>query len=186
MSTRMLEQLRACLEDEEFLMEVVMWAWEHCMKFPSDNAQKFEHKLEFTTLHKEYRQMFERRTDEFLEGEDLDAQDVLSEVQQGLKENPSETQALVDALAASEDYMRFVKYMQQIKSRREWAEGMTGGVPLFPSGEAPSPYREEEEQQEEQTMSEKKPVAPTEVRSGRPPRPPREPKQASQSMGNLD
>lgn len=73
-----LERLRAYLEDDDFILEVACWAWEHCTKFPYEPPNRWEHPLEFTRLHGEYRELFEGRTDEFLEQEGLDLKPVAS------------------------------------------------------------------------------------------------------------
>ncbi|CAK0895717.1 unnamed protein product [Prorocentrum cordatum] len=124
-----LEGVRAYLEDEDFLLEVACWAWEHCTKFPYEPPNKWEHPLEFTRLHGEYRELFEGRVDEFLEQEGIDLKTVLDSVHAALRENPGEMRALVDSLAASEDYLAFCRYMQQVRLRRDWAEGKDLGPP---------------------------------------------------------
>merc|ERR1711862_348252 len=84
---------------------------------------KWEHPLEFTTLHNEYRKLFEDRVDEFLETEGVDVKKMLDDVMRDMEDNPGPMRSLLDALVASEDYMRFCSYMQQISERRLWAEG---------------------------------------------------------------
>mmetsp|Transcript_95987 Transcript_95987/g.200494 ORF Transcript_95987/g.200494 Transcript_95987/m.200494 type:complete len:187 (+) Transcript_95987:168-728(+) len=118
-----LQRLREQLEDEDFLKEVACWAWVHCPKFPHEDPSRWEHPLEFTRLHGEYRELFENRCDEFLEQEGVDMKAILDQVAVELEENPGEMRALVDSLAASEDYMKFCRFMQQIRTRRDWAEG---------------------------------------------------------------
>mmetsp|Transcript_93625 Transcript_93625/g.238402 ORF Transcript_93625/g.238402 Transcript_93625/m.238402 type:complete len:190 (+) Transcript_93625:84-653(+) len=118
-----LGRLRAYLEDEEFLKEISCWAWVYCVKFPYESPNKWEHPLEFTRFHAEYRELFEGRCDEFLEQEGVDLKAILDEVATELQERPGEMRGLVDSLAASEDYLKFCKYMQQIRMRRDWAEG---------------------------------------------------------------
>mmetsp|Transcript_38468 Transcript_38468/g.105985 ORF Transcript_38468/g.105985 Transcript_38468/m.105985 type:complete len:152 (-) Transcript_38468:99-554(-) len=118
-----LEGLREAMEDDEFLMQVAQWAWQHCPKFPYEDPRHWEHPLEFTALHNDYRQLFENRADEFLDDETMNLSDVLDEIHRELEENPGPMRALVDSLAASEDYLAFCKYMQNIRMRRDWAEG---------------------------------------------------------------
>eukprot|EP00913_Durusdinium_trenchii_P004403 g4082.t1 len=48
----------------DFLLEVSCWAWEYCMKFPFEAPSRWEHPLEFTQLHAEYRELFEGRANE--------------------------------------------------------------------------------------------------------------------------
>eukprot|EP00927_Polykrikos_kofoidii_P049795 TRINITY_DN43804_c0_g1_i1.p1 TRINITY_DN43804_c0_g1~~TRINITY_DN43804_c0_g1_i1.p1 ORF type:complete len:209 (+),score=43.57 TRINITY_DN43804_c0_g1_i1:86-628(+) len=118
-----LEGLREMLEDEDFLMGVVAWAWEHCTKFPREDPRKWEHPLEFTKLHNEYRLLFENKAEEYFEDTKMDLKIVLDDIKEELENNPAPTRALVDSLAASEDYLAFCKYMQGIRMRRDWAEG---------------------------------------------------------------
>eukprot|EP00441_Pelagodinium_beii_P044447 CAMPEP_0197635852 /NCGR_PEP_ID=MMETSP1338-20131121/11549_1 /TAXON_ID=43686 ORGANISM="Pelagodinium beii, Strain RCC1491" /NCGR_SAMPLE_ID=MMETSP1338 /ASSEMBLY_ACC=CAM_ASM_000754 /LENGTH=159 /DNA_ID=CAMNT_0043207979 /DNA_START=37 /DNA_END=512 /DNA_ORIENTATION=- len=118
-----LEGLRAYMEDDDFLLDISCWAWEYSQKFPYEPVSRWEHPLEFTKLHNEYRELFEGRVDEFLEQEGVNIKHVLDDVAQEMKDNPGETRALIDSLAASEDYLAFCKYMQQVRIRRDWAEG---------------------------------------------------------------
>merc|ERR1719375_1646270 len=90
--------------------------------------------LEFTKLHNEYRQLFEDRVEEFLEEEGTDMKALLDDIAEELRENPGPMKSLVDALSASEDYLAFCRYMQQIRERREWAEGKgLGALPEAPA-----------------------------------------------------
>mmetsp|Transcript_8521 Transcript_8521/g.18160 ORF Transcript_8521/g.18160 Transcript_8521/m.18160 type:complete len:176 (-) Transcript_8521:19-546(-) len=122
-SAEVLAGLRSYLEDEDFLLEVACWAWEHCTKFPYEPPNRWEHPLEFTRLHNEYRELFEGRCDEFLEKDGVDFKAILDEVHTELENNPGDIRALVDSLAASEDYLSFCRYMQNVRHRRDWAEG---------------------------------------------------------------
>merc|ERR1719384_1741310 len=120
---KLLLRLRGFLEDEDFLLEIACWAWEYSTKFPYEPPNKWEHPLEFTRLHGEYRELFEGRVDEFLEIEGVDMKAVLDHIHKELRENPGPMRALIDSLAASEDYLSFCRYMQQVQQRRDWAEG---------------------------------------------------------------
>mmetsp|Transcript_73758 Transcript_73758/g.208220 ORF Transcript_73758/g.208220 Transcript_73758/m.208220 type:complete len:179 (-) Transcript_73758:23-559(-) len=122
-ATKVLEGVRAYLEDEDFLLEISCWAWEYCSKFPLEPPHKWEHPLEFTKLHNEYRGLFEGRADEFITEENVDLKAILDDVHSELENNPGPMRALVDSLAASEDYMAFCKFMQRVRQRRDWAEG---------------------------------------------------------------
>jgi len=137
-AVEVLNGLRGALEEEDFLLHVSCWAWEYCQKFPREDIRKWEHPLEFTKLHNEYRLLFENKADEYLDNEELDLKDVLEDCQREMAENPGPMTALVDALAASEDYLAFCRYMQQIRIRRDWAEGRD----LLEEGESleDSPY----------------------------------------------
>lgn len=82
-SEKFLHELRAYMEEEDsirkrlrrpfdrqdFLLEVSCWAWEYCMKFPLEPPSRWEHPLEFTALHAEYRELFEGRAYEFCKQE---------------------------------------------------------------------------------------------------------------------
>ncbi|CAK8996614.1 ARL2_Bind_BART domain-containing protein [Durusdinium trenchii] len=122
-SEKLLQELRAYMEEEDFLLEVSCWAWEYCMKFPFEAPSRWEHPLEFTQLHAEYRELFEGRANEFCEQEGLDIQELLQGVASSLREEPGDTRALIDSLTASEDYLSFCKFMQRVRQRRDWAEG---------------------------------------------------------------
>lgn len=115
--------LRAYLEDEDFLLDIACWTWEHCPKFSYEPVNKWEHPLHLTFLHNEYRELFESRTDEFLEVEGVDLKSVLDGVGDELRDNPGDMKALLDSLTASQDYILFCKYMQNVRTRRDWAEG---------------------------------------------------------------
>eukprot|EP00928_Gymnodinium_smaydae_P065005 TRINITY_DN48207_c0_g1_i1.p1 TRINITY_DN48207_c0_g1~~TRINITY_DN48207_c0_g1_i1.p1 ORF type:complete len:149 (+),score=37.84 TRINITY_DN48207_c0_g1_i1:46-492(+) len=130
-----LEGLRESLEDNDFLMEVAAWAWEHCTKFEYEDPRTWEHPLEFTKLHNEYRLLFENRADEYLDDEHVDLKAVMADMQKELEENPGDMRALVDSLSASEDYLAFCTYMQNIRRRRDWAEGKDLMPALTPSAE---------------------------------------------------
>lgn len=119
-----LEGLKGSLEDQEFMMSIVMWAWEHSEKFPHASPSTWEHPLEFTDLHNRYRQMFEDRSAEFLRDAGLDEKHVLETIVRELEVAESgQSRALLDSLIASEDYMSFIKFMQSVRTRRDWAEG---------------------------------------------------------------
>ncbi|OLQ13364.1 hypothetical protein AK812_SmicGene2654 [Symbiodinium microadriaticum] len=122
-SRELLQGLREYMEEEDFLLEISCWAWEYCMKFPQEAPSQWEHPLEFTTLHSEYREIFEGRAAEFCEQEGLDLQELLEGVAASLRDDPGETRALIDSLTASEDYLSFCRFMQQVRQRRDWAEG---------------------------------------------------------------
>ncbi|CAE8584787.1 unnamed protein product, partial [Polarella glacialis] len=122
-AAEVLQGLREYFEDEDFMLDVSCWAWEYSTKFPYEPVNKWEHPLEFTTLHNEYRELFEGRVDEFLEQEGVKIKEVLEDLNKEMQENPGPTRALVDSLAASEDYLAFCRYMQQVRLRRDWAEG---------------------------------------------------------------
>ncbi|CAJ1434552.1 unnamed protein product [Effrenium voratum] len=122
-SGELLKGLRAYMEDEDFLLEISCWAWEYCSKFPHEAPSQWEHPLEFTALHGEYRELFEGRANEFCEQEGLDMQELLEGVALSLREDPGDTRALIDSLTASEDYLAFCRFMQRVRQRRDWAEG---------------------------------------------------------------
>lgn len=123
MSEKLLQGLREYMEEEDFLLDISCWAWEYCMKFPLEAPSRWEHPLEFTALHAEYRELFECRASEFCEQEGLDLQELLDKVAISLREDPGDTRALIDSLTASEDYLAFCKFMQRVRQRRDWAEG---------------------------------------------------------------
>eukprot|EP00747_Dinoflagellata_sp_TGD_P186412 gnl/TRDRNA2_/TRDRNA2_43419_c0_seq1.p1 gnl/TRDRNA2_/TRDRNA2_43419_c0~~gnl/TRDRNA2_/TRDRNA2_43419_c0_seq1.p1 ORF type:complete len:203 (-),score=50.98 gnl/TRDRNA2_/TRDRNA2_43419_c0_seq1:162-770(-) len=121
---QLLEGLKAALEDEDFLIDVAAWAWEWSQRFPlEEEPRQWEHPLLFTTLHNEYRALFEDRATEYLEGKGVEQKAILQELQEALQDRAAEGRALLDALSASEDYLGFCRYMQQVRHRREWAEG---------------------------------------------------------------
>merc|ERR1719253_157398 len=66
-----LGKLVAWLEEEDFLITVCEWAWQHCREFPADTnvlPSQVEHPLHFTELHKQYRDLFEARVKTYVEG----------------------------------------------------------------------------------------------------------------------
>lgn len=122
---RLCEDLAEALADEEFMMEVVMWAWERCLQFEFGDPTTWEHSLEFTKMHAEYRELYENRAEKFLGNHELTIEEFLKEVKEHLEAEEEEAaRGLLDALTASEDYLSFCKFMQQVRQRREWAEGL--------------------------------------------------------------
>lgn len=136
---RLVQDLADALSAEESMIEVVMWAWERCDRFPAqpqEDPTMYEHSLEFTKMHQDYRELYEKKAAKFLENQEISMDDFLQDVRQFLEdEDDDATKGLLDALTASEDYLKFCKFMQQVHQRREWAEGMgfggeLGGNPL--------------------------------------------------------
>mmetsp|Transcript_3651 Transcript_3651/g.5617 ORF Transcript_3651/g.5617 Transcript_3651/m.5617 type:complete len:158 (-) Transcript_3651:83-556(-) len=124
-----LKGLLQYLRDEEFQMEVAHWAFQHCNKFPRTmDPEDWEHPLELTTLHKEYRELFESRAEAFMTDTGFSKDKILAETKELFEEEREfgEPRGLFDAITASEDYLAFCRYMQMIRTRRDWAEGKTG------------------------------------------------------------
>jgi hypothetical protein len=117
-----LRALVAALEAEEFLVQVCEWAWKHCRDFPTQvEPEELEHKHDWHGLHKEYRQLFEARAEGFLATRGLREEDFLEKVVPWLRDSGGSS-PVFDALTMSEDYPNFVRYMQRIHERIEWAE----------------------------------------------------------------
>lgn len=138
---RLCEELAEHLQDDQFMIEVVMWAWERCEKFEFGDPTTWEHSLVFTEMHKEYRELYEKRAEAFLEQNNLTEGDFLVEVKEYLeKEDDDTTKGLLDALTASEEYLPFCKFMQRVRHRREWAEGMGySPTPMLGAGDGEPP-----------------------------------------------
>jgi hypothetical protein len=117
-----LKELVAALEAEDFLVSVCEWAWKHCRGFPPHvDPEMLEHKHDWHDLHKEYRQLFEARAESFLSSREIKEEDFLEKVVPWLQDN-AEASPVLHALTMSEDYTNFVRYMQRIHERIQWAE----------------------------------------------------------------
>eukprot|EP00398_MALV-I-01_sp_L67-1_P001009 gene1009-580_t len=121
-----LESLLHYLQNEDFVFSVGMWAWNHSENFPNGDPETWEHQHEFVNLHNEYKQLFDNRVERFFESKidpSLPNQETLiSQVHDLCQATPTKGSHLIDALTASEDYLKFCEYMQRVKMRRAWAE----------------------------------------------------------------
>merc|ERR1719277_2699643 len=101
------------------------------MEFPRSpmSATCLEHSLAMTEAHRQYRELFEARAQEYLRRCGLASENFLQLAVDFLDRNPSAMGAgeVLEGLVASESYLTFFEYMSTVRKRREWAEGTMCG-----------------------------------------------------------
>lgn len=115
------------LRDESFIATIAEWSWDACTEFPRERVEpgSIEHSLRFTEAHQEYRQLFERRAEEYLQFYGLGTENFLQLSIAYLEGRPASVGAeedILEGLIASESYFAFFMYMCSVRRRREWAE----------------------------------------------------------------
>mmetsp|Transcript_113921 Transcript_113921/g.322524 ORF Transcript_113921/g.322524 Transcript_113921/m.322524 type:complete len:199 (-) Transcript_113921:91-687(-) len=112
------------LKEEAFIANIAEWSWDWCMDFPSALPTAAEHSHRFTDAHREYRDLFEGRAQEYLRVHGLEVDNFLRLAVEFLssRADGNEVEEIYEGLVASEDYTNFYKYMGTVRRRREWAE----------------------------------------------------------------
>ncbi|CAD7951724.1 unnamed protein product [Amoebophrya sp. A25] len=138
----MYREILDAFSDDDFTMNLMMWSFKHCDQFPDEDPVDVEQKLEWTQLHQDYRAKFEERAEAVLQEAGYDVEKIIDEITKFVK-NPrgfhleadeDSIHGVLDALTASEDYIKFVRHMQSVKARKQWARNIMGDDAFEASG----------------------------------------------------
>eukprot|EP00446_Apocalathium_sp_SHHI-4_P009418 CAMPEP_0177156340 /NCGR_PEP_ID=MMETSP0367-20130122/2676_1 /TAXON_ID=447022 ORGANISM="Scrippsiella hangoei-like, Strain SHHI-4" /NCGR_SAMPLE_ID=MMETSP0367 /ASSEMBLY_ACC=CAM_ASM_000362 /LENGTH=169 /DNA_ID=CAMNT_0018601791 /DNA_START=46 /DNA_END=555 /DNA_ORIENTATION=- len=111
------------LREDEFITTIAEWSWDWCLEFPKEPVavSSVEHALSCTEAHREYREMFEARAQEYLRVHGL-AEENFLQLAVEFCSRANDFPDVFDGLVASESYATFFRYMVMVRGRREFAE----------------------------------------------------------------
>ncbi|CAE7829740.1 unnamed protein product [Symbiodinium sp. KB8] len=101
-------------EDEEFEGTFKTWAEANChvvdLTLPPE-----EHRLEYTDLHRQFTELFNRKLDEHIEEEGVSVEDVYAHLAEIMEKSPlSEDAFLVRIMLSITDFQSFVEMMREV------------------------------------------------------------------------